>query len=246
MTEKICIFLNSRTSDMYINDNTADCVFFLPIIHVPKHRKVFCSVQTCSFAHSFYNINEFNNTLKYSVNGGSTQTLIITEGNYNVSNLMTLLNSELIDFTVTYDNKINHLIFKHSTYDFVFYSNSTCFEILGFKEVLNLNYNSLYKTLNSNISLNLFTTRCIYVSSDNFQLNNINNSTPNKNNILCSIPVDSGHGSMIIYSNIYGIDNLIHHVNNLTQLHIKLTDQDDNTLNLNGTHWSMTLQLTIE
>ena len=75
---------------------------------------------------------------------------------------------------------------------------------------------------------------------------NVNNSTPKKSNILCSIPIDTNHHSMIAYSNVFGIENLIYHAHNLTNLHVKLTDQDDNVLDLNGCHWSMTLLLSIE
>lgn len=244
MSEKIQLFLNSKTASKYINGNTSDCVFFLPAIHIPKHRKVYASVQTSMIPYSFYNVSSINNTLKYTINGGSVQTFTFTSGNYNVNTLITEITSTLTDFTITYNSKTNYLTFSHSTYDFTFESNSTCFEILGFTD--NVTYSSSSQVLTSTISLNLFTIRNVYVTSDNFQINNINNSTPNKSNILCSIPVDSSHHSMISYSNIYGVRNMIHHVHNLTNLHIKLTDQDGDLLYLNGCHWSLTLEIDIE
>ena len=39
---------------------------------------------------------------------------------------------------------------------------------------------------------------------------------------------------------------MIYNVHNFTNLHIKLTDQDDDVINLNGTHWSLTLEIDIE
>ena len=39
---------------------------------------------------------------------------------------------------------------------------------------------------------------------------------------------------------------MIHHARNLTNLHIKLTDQDDDVIDLNGIHWSLTLEIDIE
>ena len=244
MSEKICLFLNSKTASKYINGNTSDCVFYLPVINIPKHRKIFCSVQTAMIPYSFYNISSINNTLKYTVNGGGVQTLTITEGNYNVNTLITEITTGIPALTITYNSKTNKLTFSHSTYDFTFESNSTCFEVLGFTD--DTTYSSTSQVLTSTISINLFTIRNVYVTSDNFQINNINNSTPNKSNILCSIPVDSSHHSMISYSNIYNVRNMIYNVHNLTNLHVKLTDQDDDVLDLNGVHWSLTLELDIE
>jgi hypothetical protein len=194
--------------------------------------------------YSFYNISSINNTLKYTINNGEIQTLTIPSGNYNVNTLITAIVSVIPAFTIIYNSKTNTLTFSHSTYDFTLESTTTCFEVLGFKD--NITYTSSSKVLNGTISLNMFTIRNVYVTSDNFQINNINNSTPNQNNILCSIPIDSSHHSMISYSNIYGVKNMIHHVHNLTSLHIKLTDQDGDVLDLNGTQFSLTLESDIE
>ena len=244
MTEKIQLFLSSKTANKKINNKTSDCIFFMPVINIPKHRKVYASVQNAIIPYSFYNVNSNNNTLMYTINGGSVQTLNITQGNYNVNTLITAITSAIPAFTITYSNSTNFLTFTHSTYDFTFESESTCFELLGFPD--GETYSSTSQILTSSISLNMFTTRNIYVASDNFQLNNVNNSTPKKSNILCSIPIDTNHHSMIAYSNVFGIENLIYHAHNLTNLHVKLTDQDDNVLDLNGCHWSMTLLLSIE
>ena len=76
-------------------------------------------------------------------------------------------------------------------------------------------------------------------------LNNINSSTPNNSSILCSIPIQSASGSIISYSNTFNVNNEVYNIHNLTLLHIKLTDQDGAILDLNGCHFSATLQLDI-
>ena len=115
--------------------------------------------------------------------------------------------------------------------------------MLGFID--NKTYTSTLKTLKSVISFNLFTIRNIYICSNNFILNNVNSSTPNNSSILCSVPVQSSSGSIITYSNIFDISNEVYNIHNLTLLHIKLTDQDGDILDLNGCHFSLTLQLDI-
>ena len=46
---------------------------------------------------SFYNINSLNNSIVVSVNGGVSAIVTIPQGNYNASNLVTILTSLLTD-----------------------------------------------------------------------------------------------------------------------------------------------------
>ena len=115
--------------------------------------------------------------------------------------------------------------------------------MLGFVD--NISYVSISKVLKSTISINLFTIRNILISSNNFILNNINSNKPNDTSILCSIPINSSSGSIISYSNSFNVSNDVYNTTNLTLLHIKLTDQDGALLELNGCHFTLTLQLDI-
>lgn len=244
MSEKIQIFLNSKRADKYINNQTSDCIFHLPNINIKKFKNVKISVQTAQLPYSFYNVNSTNDKLVYNVNSGATQTIYLTHQNYNVNTLKTELISHLgVDFSFVYSSSKNKYTITHSTYDFEFESDSNCFELLGFHE--NTDNSSTSSVLVSSNSINLFTTRNIYVSSDNFILNNINSYTPNQSNILASIPITTMANSIISYSNIYNVNSEIHHVNNLTNLHIKLVDQDNDIIELNNCHWSLTLELII-
>ena len=115
--------------------------------------------------------------------------------------------------------------------------------MIGFTD--NMTYVSVSKTLKSTISINLFTIRNILISSSNFILNNINSIKPNDTSILCSIPINSASGSIISYTNNFNVSNDVYNTSNLTLLHIKSTDQDGAVLDLNGCHFSITLQLDI-
>jgi hypothetical protein len=147
-------------------------------------------------------------------------------------------------FTITYSTLNNSFTFTHSTYDFSFKSSSTCMEILGFDE--KSLYTSTSRILTSVNSINLFTIRNIYIQSNNLILNNINNSTPNNCTILCSIPLTTGQFSVINYSNVNNVRSRIDNIRNFTQLQVSLTDQDGDLLDLNGCHFSHTLQIDFE
>jgi len=241
--QTICIFLNSQTANSYINGSTSECMFVLPSLVIPKRSKMSISCQTASIPYSFYNCDDFNNKLSF-IQNSITYNVLIPQGNYNVNTLITALKTLMgVNFNIIYNSLDNTYTFTNTVYEFSLLSSSSCFEMLGFKTGITIT--SVSKTLKSKLSINLFTIRNIYVSSNNFILNNLNNSTPNNSSILCSVPIQSSSGSIITYSNIFNVYNEVHNVSNLTLLHIKLTDQDGDILDLNGCHFSLTLQLDI-
>lgn len=241
--QTICLFLNSQTATSYLNGYTSECLFDLPNLIIPRRSKVSVSVQTASIPYSFFNCDNFNDVLNYSVNN-VPYSAVIPQGNYNVMTLASALRTILgINFTITYATLDNSFTFTNTVNAFKLLSTSTCFEMLGFPS--GFTYSSVANVLKSTICINLFTIRNIYVSSNNFILNNVNNSTPKNCNILCSIPIMSSSGSIITYSNHYNAYNEAHNTTNLTFLHLKLTDQDGDILDLNGCHFSLTIQLDI-
>ena len=241
--QTVCIFLNSQTANSYVNNYTSECFFVLNNIIIPKRSKISVSVQTASIPYSFFNCDDFNNLLCY-IENGITHNVYIPQGNYNVLTLITALKTLMgVNFNIVYAILDNSLTFTNALYSFQLLSTSKCFELLGFKN--NKTYVSVGNSLKSVYCINLFTIRNIYVSSNNFILNNVNNSTPNNSSILCSIPIQSSSGSIITYQNLFNVKNEVHNATNLTLLHIKLTDQDGDILDLNGCHFSLTLQIDI-
>ena len=215
----------------------------IPQIQLGKNHRAYISVTDAVIPYSFYNVNDTNNILEYNLNSVD-YTLIITKANYNITTLITYLTANLeTGFTISYNASTNKLTFEHSTYEFTFNSNSTCFELLGLTEKTHA---STLSILTSDISINFFTIRNIQISSSNFILNNINTAKPNVASILISIPVDVNQGSIIQYRNINNISSLVHEINNISNLHIQILDQDGDLLNLNGLHYSINLLLTIE
>ena len=243
-TETIQIFLNSKTANKYFDGYTSNCLFNLPPLIFPRNIAMYVSFQSAIIPYSFYNVDGFNDTLVYSVGGGVNQVITIPQGNYNTTTLRNYLSSVMTAFTITYSSLNNTFTFTHSSSDFSFKASSTCMEILGFEE--NVIHNSSSTVLTSTCSINLFTIRNIYIQSGNLMLSNINNATPNNCSILCSIPLTSGQFSVINYFNTNNVKCRFDSVRNFTALQISLTDQDGDILDLNGCHFSLTLQIDIE
>ena len=239
--ESIQIYLNSQYADYYIN-GASDCEYVLPLIEIPDGFHIYLSVVSCLIPYSFYNINSSNNILKYSFDGVTINTLIIPIGNYNVNNLVTILKSNLLSgFSVIYNSIQNKLTFTHTTNEFMFMSSLTCLQILGFN--LNSTISSISLSLTSVNCVNVYSIRTIQVNS-NLITYNINKLQKNNFCILCSIPISCTPFSLIEYVNRTNFKTNLF-LNRLSNIKIKLTDDNGNLINLNGCHYSLTLQLDV-
>lgn len=252
-SEIIEIYLNSKTADVISqSEYNSDVVFYIPNITIDKTEAAYISVKNCVFSYSWYNVNYTNNILNYYINGFD-YTINLTKGNYNANTLKEHIYNLLIaqiypnvndkKFTITYDIKTNKYIFTHTHENFDFYESSTCFELLGFSQSYKSSTN---RSLTSDIMINLFPIRQIYITSSNFILNNINHTSSSNANIITSINVVGNPHSIITYNDSSNNSHLIHNLNNINNLNIAITDQDGDLINFNGSHWSLTLVLTIK
>ena len=242
------IHLNSEDAFKYYS-GTAYCEFQVPYYTVEPTSTLYASVVHASIPYSFYNINSTNNTLCYSVNTTTVTRVFLTQGNFTTTSLLALLISTLPNsFTITFNYQQNTFTFTNPQ-TFTFYYNttigfSTCFGLLGFTSAQQTSVvNGASQTLTSNQLVNLAPVRCIciYTTLHTGSLTSLNQ---NNQNILCSLPVETSPFTMIGYKNNNGYRvNLNNNVFN--SITLKLTDQAGNILNLNGIHWSLTLQLDV-
>ena len=238
MSESFQIYLNSSNADSVGNNSYT---FILPNLEIADGNYIYLSVQYASIPYSFYNINSTNNLLNYTLNSVS-YSITITSGNYNITQLITSLKSLMSGFTISYSSITSKITFSHSTYNFSFLSTSTCQEILGFE--LKTTYTSTLLSLVSVSCISLISIKCINVVS-NLLTYNINKSNPNNQSILCCIPITTQPNSIIEYKNNNNFrSNLF--INQISNIIIKLTDQNNNILDLNGLDFFFTIQLDIE
>lgn len=243
--ESIQIHLNSKFADNYINNSYSNCEFFLPVIEIPPQHHIYISCILANIPYSFYNIDENNNKFMFCVNNVSFYTITIPSGNYNVYQVMNYIEANNTQLKLSYDVITNKITFTHNSYEFYVLSTSTCLELLGLKSSdTQLAMTSYNKKLTSNYCINLQSKHCICVQV-NYQTGNINISNKLSNNILASIPVNGQPYSMIVYRNSNAGFRSNLYTNTLGYLNVKLIDQNNNVVNLNGCHWTLTLQLDI-
>lgn len=205
------------------------------------------SLDNAQFPVSFYNINSNNNNiLKISVNGGPTQTITITPGNYNStslqSELLTQFTNEGINITMSFSTITGKYIFAIDAGYFTFhYSGSTCFKILGF--TLDEDHTSVAQALTSLFAINLLGPLKLSIYSQAFHIDNIS-SLGNNNNCLLEIPISAPNFGLIQYNNNSNIHN-ISQQKILNNIDITIKDDTNQLVNFNNQNWSITILLKI-
>jgi hypothetical protein len=235
--EGIHIHLSSQHADYYIDGKTSNVGFNLPLIETNVQSQIFISVEHVIIPYSWYDVNEHNNLLSYSINNVA-YNLTTAKGNYSATKFAKYLTDSLPSFTVTYDKIKNKFTFTHESSDFTFLSSSTCFKLLGFNKQ---NNNSFSRTLTSTNGINLLFTPCLCIYS-NIDSDSINKSGSLQNKrLFMSVPIEVPPNSMIVHSapNL----KLNSYTNVLSYLEFQLCNIDGQVLDLNGCDWSMTLRL---
>ena len=239
--DSIQIHLNSKYADKYVNGSVSDCEFNLPMIEIPAQHYIYISVQNATIPYTWYNIDSTNNTLIYHVEG-AYYALQITQGNYNANQLASFLAKNMSGtFTVSYDIITNKFTFTNPN-NFVINSTSTCLGILGFPPD-ELYSTSILKSLKSYTMVNLLNKSAVYIQS-NLLTGNINNNSKAEGTILTSIPINCPPYSLITYNNFNGFKSNLYS-NNISFINIKIVDENNTLMNLNGCYWNITLQLDI-
>ena len=234
--ESIQLFLSSKNATSYNNGLTSDCNFFLPMIELPSQHYIYISVVQCSIPYTLYQTNASNNNFDYSINNVQYH-LVISPGNYNAFQIVTWINTNT-QLTATYDIISNKFTFTNATFAFNFLSTSTCLDQLGMSGVF-----PAALTLKSDKCVNLLTTSCICLHS-NLLTGNFTNNDKNDNTILMSLPIDSPPYSIISFSNMTSARSCLY-TNTISFINIRLLDQNNLPIDLNGCHFSLTLNIEV-
>jgi len=265
--DSLQIYINSKYASSNPDYSGANNLYLLPYIVAPEGHYIHISVVNASIPYSFYNINSDNNvlycTVHYQFISGvmaahdESYFINISQGNYNANQMATVL-SKMSNWTptsslgsydnpnlvVTYDAITNRFIFKNTlNLEFEFpYPQTTCIEPLGLSEILINNSSFGYQYI-SKYSINLAVVRTINVVT-NYSSGNLSILEQNNYNTLCSIPVTVLPNSLIYYENSNDFKTNLY-LGEINNINIKLTDQDNNVLFLNGLYYNLTLQIDI-
>lgn len=233
------IYLDSQYATINTTDGrNSDVYFFLNApITVSTDHDIVMRIDNFVCPISFFVVNDTNNTLVVN-----STTFTIPEGNYNALTLSTALNTLLasLSITTTYNATTNKLTFTRAT-SFTFQSTSTCFKIIGFED--GVAHASVGNSLTSDYVVNLSGTSLIYVDIPTVTTRNVSS----KNNggfttIVKSVVADVPYGAILSYVNNTN-SAVVLKEKYISFFQVRLLDDEYNTLDLNGQHFTLTLEL---
>ena len=237
--ESLQIYLNSRYATETIDGNTANCIYYLPVIEIPDGHHIYLSLQNATIPYSFYSITNVDNTFSWGVVAGPINTYYVQPGNYNITQLIDIIQAAVGgDYTVTYSSITSKILITHATSNFIIYA-ATFNHIIGFSKTSNTTSSS--QILYGRDCVNLNQIRAINVEV-NFPTYNVNVAQPYNQNILATIPVYVAPFSIITYTNNNNFRTNLY-VNKLDQIQIRLLDNEARLIDMNGIQYQMTLQL---
>lgn len=233
------IYLNSDDADRKIGNDTSFCIFvFKSVVEVPTNVNILLSVKDAQIPVSFTNVNNSTNTFIYTI-GVTTTTFTLANGNYTANTLRDALNTGLSGiFTFTYDSTKNKYSITHASSDFIIESSSGLIRILGFTLT---DHTSSSNTITSDSVCDLSGLGGIFIQT-NFLTSSQDSKTKNLTSILQKIPINQSGNGVVFYTNKNGYKTQIFE-KTVNEIHIKILDEDQNTLDMNNARWRLTLGL---
>ena len=235
MNYEITFNVRSKECTQVGNLNT-DLIVTLPIaIVIPEDSVCEMSVVSAEIPLSFYNISSdlINNVFSYYVSGNPTlQNITIPDGNYTVDTLMSEINFQQADFTLTYDEVFNRFFVTLI---------SPAFDLILLYDVNNYTNQIFGVNQNQLIISSGFITGCVNLASvHSLQIRTSLNtgstiSTSNTNSNVCQkIPLEVNPYGIIIHTFNNYIQKSYIKSGSIKTFSLQITEQNNKLINLLG------------
>lgn len=240
------IFLRSNEYTILNNSTKKSSISFnlKKAVRIPLNVDCFIQLTSFKFTNAFYNVNSNNNMLYFSLNGsGETlSTIYIVEiptANYNITSLMSFLNTELAGHIVfTYDASRFKINITSSLYTFVIRSgHNDCLKLLGLSGTTTESNDIISQNL-----VNLSGTQVLYITLDNLTVASNSSTNSGINNILESINIDVITGNSKSFYNSSTIKYKVVE-SYIDKLNVNIYDENNILVDFNNTDWYMSISL---
>ena len=234
------------------NTENHHCHYHLPqMIAAPADAVTLLSVSNCQIPFTYYQTNSNNN--KFQVReGAAVRTVEIPEGNYvDVEQLEAVLGSVLnVDttiYTVLFQPVTHRYKFTCSVANtvFDFTGIKSCHRLLGFSKAEHTFVDvDSFQTLSSDeVSDMTGDIHSLLIKSNLASDNVVNSSLGATDLTLAKIPINCNPGSMILYDAGADAFKCLVQTNIFNYFELQLMDNNNNPVDLNGSHWEVTLQM---
>lgn len=226
----INIYLNSDKATVSLSDAHKIFILSNPIFAESSNIKLLVGLTSFTCPNSIYNIIDgINNSITID-----SVEYTIAEGNYDVDTLTTALNAVVSQTFVFNEGDNNFTISSGSSFTI---NSSTMNKVLGFSDDLPFTGTSL---TGSHI-VDLAGTTNLNLQIKNLSMNNLD-SSGGFSNIIASINNTVNYGDYIFFNPSEVLYHGIHD-KNIKLLEIKLIDQNEEEINLNGASFQLVLTI---
>ena len=179
-TKSRSIILRSNEATHKIDESSAVFVLDDKIL-IPPNSHALISLQSATIPLSMLMVNAHTNRLVVN-----SSNISLDYGNYNVTTMLTQLQTKLSGYTVTYSSSLNTFTITHSSSTFTIGAESTCLPLLGFSnDGLHTSVASLSQTSDQSVDLS-------GIPAFNVRVTNISTNTTHSNKkgskILARVP----------------------------------------------------------
>jgi hypothetical protein len=225
----INLYLNSK--DAVVSSSDSNKIFTLnnPIFAY-NHTKILIGLSSFTCPNSIYNIDSTNNTIIID-----SVSYALTTGNFDSDSIVSSLNA-LIPQTIAFNDGDNTFTISNAS-SFTISVDSTILKVLGFSDDVPFTGTSL---TGSHIC-DLAGVTNINIKLSNLSMDNLD-STGNYDNTIASVNNTVNYGDYIFHNPSEVLYHAIHD-KYIKFLKVELLDQNQNSINLNGSTFQMVLTI---
>ena len=217
-----------------------------PIIFDSKIYELHQVVLSGEIPYTFYNVSSDlnNNIIRFTANG-EPLPFTFPNKNYDINEVVKVLNDGNFPFTVSYDRFTMKLTFANNTNftNILNLSSSTANKFLGFDENASDITLTAGQSITSSGVVDLATVHSIFIKS-NSSSNMIFRTRPVFSATIQKISIDVNSGGIIYLNQNDSRQHTVLH-SNVEFLELKLTDQNNNLLNFNNINYEITMAFYI-
>lgn len=238
------LFINLNSDEADISISSSNKIFKVNnLIEALDTNQIVMTLWDSIIPNSFYNVNQYYKTILYN-NGSADKTLTIPDGYYDsdliVSTIQTLLrnsdNYNTNNVLVTLSDLTNKLTIDSGSGNTIKITGGTLIKRLG----LVITTSDTQTVAGDNI-INIVGSPYLNVKFNNISTNNLD-SQGHRNDILGCIPIDESFGSWVHYHDSGGRHNILS-TNFISNIHIEITDSNNNPVDFNGLGFKLTLSV---
>lgn len=239
------MFYTLRSNDYTYNINNIGSNLLFEMeesVRLPSNVESYVNIDSFKFTNAFYIINEYNNVFQFGLasSGYTPVSVNVEQKNYTINSLVSYLNTNVGNgFTFSYDESLYKITITNSQEFKLFSATNNILKVIGFSDEL---HESTSFTITSNQVINLLGVQMIYIEIVNLSYNSysVRNSTSRNKNSIVAIPISAIQGDTQIYHSNQTWHKILDKTYNVLQ--IRISDENDNELNFNGTEWFLNLQ----